>query len=376
MLTILICTSLGNLLNAVFAASPISFFDPDCGLHVAGGSGLCVLVAVGGFKGCCRANFDGDEQHGIARLPLDHGAPVCDGRDRGGAGGLVRSGGRDHVRVSGAPSVRVGLVAAPGHAGLCGGLRIHRFSSVQRPAANGGARRAGRGGPGVPRDPQLGRRGLGVCLFLVPLCLLAGPHRTGRACGPFDGGCPFAGCSFGSPHAGGGLAVGPPGRGRGRCAGADGNAGRFWCVELLRDSDLHGRHLQGLVVHGQPHRRRAAGHHAAGAGGPAPVPGAPGPEAHAFLHNAGRARRGHGRAAGGLGGRCPLAGLAGVWCAGADWFCAADSVHVAPDGGGLVGVVLGAVCGLGSEQLEIGLDQRRAGRRHGHAVGFWYAAQP
>jgi iron(III) transport system permease protein len=71
------------------------------------------------------------------------------------------------------------------------------------------------------------------------------------------------------------LPLARPAVAAGRGAGADGNPGRLRRVQLLRHPDLHRRHLQGLAVDGQPHRRRAAGHHAAGPGAGAAVAGAP-----------------------------------------------------------------------------------------------------
>jgi len=58
--------------------------------------------------------------------------------------------------------------------------------------------------------------------------------------------------------------------------------GRFWCLQLLRYPDLYSRHLQSLVVDGQPHCGGANGHGFVGSGGGFAATGATGPKTHAF----------------------------------------------------------------------------------------------
>jgi hypothetical protein len=152
----------------------------------------------------------------------------------------------------------------------------------------------------------------------IPMCT-AGPHGAGRTCDPFDGGGASARRADVPAHPRGGTAAGAPGDGRRSSAGADGDPGRLWRVELLRHPDLLGRHLQGLAGDGQPDRRCAAGHRAAGGGDGAAEPGAPGAKAHAFLQRARRSRqrrRGPSRAAGRDSPRRSVGGLRGAGAAG------------------------------------------------------------
>jgi iron(III) transport system permease protein len=110
-------------------------------------------------------------------------------------------------------------------------------------------------------------------------------------------------------------AAGPPGGGRRRGAGADGDAGRLRRGQLLRHPDLHRRHLQGLAGHGQPHGRGAAGHHAAGPGGACCCGWSTARSGACALPRRAATRRRHRGAAGGAARRAPLAGLAGVYAA-------------------------------------------------------------
>ena len=151
----------------------------------------------------------------------------------------------------------------------------------------------------------------------------------------------------------GGVADGQAGDCRRHGPGADGDAGRLRRLQLLRHPDLHGRHLQGLAGHGQPHRRRAAGHHAAGRRGAAAGAGAKGPGAHALCHLT-RAPGRWRRAARGAGRRAPLAGAGRVRPAGVDGLRAAGGVHAAPAGGRLVGAALGPFPAMDAQQRLAG----------------------
>jgi iron(III) transport system permease protein len=128
--------------------------------------------------------------------------------------------------------------------------------------------------------PEVRSLGGAVWVFifsLYPYVPAGPPRRTAGERAP-DGGSAAAGRPAAAPHPGGGPAAGPPGRGRRRGAGADGDPGRLRRGQLLRHPDLHHRHLQSLAVHGQPPGRGPAGHHAAGGGAGPAAPGAARPK--------------------------------------------------------------------------------------------------
>ena len=161
----------------------------------------------------------------------------------------------------------MGAALATGHAGLRGGLCLHRLPAIQRPAAKRHSGHVWAGGPRVSRGAQCVGRGLRADARALSLCVFAGPHRVVRARQPSDGGRTLAGRAVVAPHSAGCFAAGASCHCCGHGLGLDGNPGRLWCVELLWHSNLHGRHLQSVAGDGQPHRRRTTGHLAARGGG-------------------------------------------------------------------------------------------------------------
>eukprot|EP01137_Pigoraptor_chileana_P022637 Opistho-2@7096 len=258
---------------------------------------------------------------------------------------------------------------AAGHARLRHRLCVHRLPAVQRPAAGGPAQHLWPGRPPAARGAQPGRRGVGVHLLALPLCVPAGAHGAGRTRRAPDGGCAPAGRAAATPHPCRGLAAGAPGRRRRGGAGADGNPGRLRRGQLLWHPDLHHGHLQGLAVHGQPPGRRAAGHHATGGGDGTAAPGAPRTKTHALCHRRRSCGLGRG-AAPGLARRAPLGCLGGVRGARAHGLCGAGAVHAAPARGRLVGAAVGAVPGMGLAQRALRMHHRRAGRDRGAGAGL------
>ena len=165
--------------------------------------------------------------------------------------------------------------AAAGHAGLCHGVCLHRFFAVQRPAASGPARNLWPRRPPAARGAQPVGRNLGVYLFALPVCVFAGARRVGRARRAFDGSRAAAGRAARPAHQHYCAAAGAPSSRCGRSTGADGDAGRLWCHQLLWYPDLHHRHFESVAGYGQPLCRRAVGDDAAGAGFIAAMAGAP-----------------------------------------------------------------------------------------------------
>ncbi len=310
---------------------------------------------------------------GIHRAPGLRGHQPGAVRRRGpgrGAGGHRDRGLRHPVRLPRPAQLRMGAAAAAGDAGLRGGLRLHRLPAVQRPGPDLAARQLRLAGPRAAGDPQHARRGLGLRVLALSLCLPAGPHGPGRARGAPDGsGAPARGAAV-APHPARGPAARAPGGGRRRGAGPDGDPGRLRRGQLLRHPDLHHRHLQGLAVHGQPHRRGAAGHPAAGRGGGAACAGAPGPAPPALRRlggRAGRRRRGPARAAarGGL-----PRGLAGLRLAGPHGVRVAGAVHAAAAAGRWRRApALGPLLGLGLQQRAARGRECRPGGGGGAAAG-------
>ena len=270
----------------------------------------------------------------------------------------------------------MGAAVAPGHAGLRGGLRLHRFPAVQRAFAGGPARGLWLAGPGVSRGAQHRRCHLGVHFLALPLCLPASAHRAGRARRAAHGGGAAAGRAAVAPGAGSGAAAGTPGRGGRRGAGSHGNPGRLWRGQLLRHPDLHRRHLQSLAGHGQPHRRCPARHALAGHRGAAAVAGAPGAKALAVCHPARPARRQCRCAARAAHRAARCAGRAGVWPAHPPGFCAAGAVHAAPLGWRLGRAALGHVCAMGTQQRLARRRERLARHRAGAGAGVCPAHPP
>jgi len=189
--------------------------DGLCLLAPAGPAADAAGAVAGGFvaavrrRGARRAAPDGAD--GIAGLRAHHRGAVPQRGPGRGAGGHGHGQRGNAVRFPGSPRVRVGAAAAAGHAGLRGGLRLHRFPAVQRAAAGGFARDFRPAGPGVPGNPQHAGCDLGVHLLALSLCVPAGTYRALRTCIAADGGRAPAGRAAVAPHPRGGAAAGAPG---------------------------------------------------------------------------------------------------------------------------------------------------------------------
>ena len=233
----------------------------------------------------------------------------------------------------------MGTAAAAGHAGLCGGLRLHRLPAVQRPLQVW-LREFRPARPCVPRNPQHAGRGLGVHLFALSLRVPAGAHRAGRARRPAHGGGAPAGRAAVAPHPRGGPAAGAPGGGAGVALALMETLADFGVASYFGIQTFTAGIYKAWLAMDQPHGRGPARHRAAGHGGAADVAGTPGPAPHAFCRAA-RPARGQCRSAS----RCCCvvcrAGLAMLVCALpiAVRFRAAGAVHAAP-----AGRRLGSVC--------------------------------
>jgi len=168
-----------------------------------------------------------------------------------------------HARISRPPRLRVGPGVAARRAGLCDGLRVHRFPAVRRAGADLPARQLWLGARRllVSRHPHLARCHSDVRLRALSLRLSAGAHRFPGAGERHAGSGTYAGhgavagllCRI--------AAAGPPGH-RGRyCAGPDGNPGRLRHRSLFCSQYLHYRHLPRLVLAGRPRGCRPTGRH-------------------------------------------------------------------------------------------------------------------
>ncbi len=342
--------------------------------HPAGAGRVRVLAAVGAWRRRVPGHPARDGGHGAAGLSRHHGLARARRGCRRGAGGHGHRGSRDPVRLPRPPHAGVAAAASAGHAGLRHGLCVHRFPAVQRPAAGLAARHLRSGGPAAARGAQPGRGGVGVRLLALSVRLSAGAHGARRARRPPHGGRTPAGCAARAPRAHRGAAAGASRRGGGRGPGADGDAGGFRGRELFRHPDLHDGHLQGLAVDGQPPRRGAARHAAAGAGGRAAAAGAARAAAHALCHQR-RGPRGLRRGPAPAARRLALRGrLAGVRAAGGDGLLRAGGLHAAPAGRGLVRAALGPLRGMGRPQCAAGRHHRGAGRGRGAGAGLRRAA--
>ena len=236
----------------------------DVGAHLAGVGGDPVLA---GLEWPVLADPAGNVANGAAGVRADIAAALPGG---GCGGGVVGRGNRlrgEFVRFSWPPFFCLGPAATTRHAGICGGLCIHRLFAVRRAAAKLVADQLWPAGPAPARDTQPRWRHPGLHGDSLPLCLSAGADRAVRARCSFDGSGPPAGCAAGAAHSRSRPAAGPAGCGCRRRAGFDGDAGRLWRIQLLWRSDFHCGHLQGLAGDGQPHGGCATGHRLVAGGG-------------------------------------------------------------------------------------------------------------